>query len=132
MNFFSTIWDTIWWLFTIFVFVAYLIALFSVISDLFRDRKLNGFFKALWLLFLIFLPFVTALAYLIFRGRGMGERAERQAHEAKSVTDDYIRSVAGGAASEIAQAKQLLDSGAITQAEYDQLKQAALGGEQRP
>lgn len=129
MNFFSTIWDTIWWLFTIFVFVAYLIALFSIISDLFRDRKLNGLFKALWLLFLVFLPFVTALAYLIFRGRGMGERAERQANEAKTITDDYIRSVAGGAVSEIAQAKQLLDSGAITQAEYDQLKHTVLNQE---
>lgn len=126
MNFFSTIWDTIWWLFTIFVFVAYLIALFSIIGDLFRDRKLNGGFKALWLVFLIFLPFLTALAYLIFRGRGMGERAEKQASEAKSVTDNYIRSVAGGAVSEIAQAKELLDSGAITQAEFEHLKQVAL------
>ncbi len=126
MSFWSTIWDVIWWFFTIFVFVAYLIALFSIIGDLFRDRKLNGFAKALWLLFLIFLPFLTALAYLIFRGRGMGERAETQANEAKAATDEYIRSVAGGATAEIAQAKQLLDSGAITEAEFQQLKQAAL------
>lgn len=126
MSFWSTIWDVIWWFFTIFVFVVYLIALFSIIGDLFRDRKLNGVAKAVWLLFLIFLPFLTALAYLIFRGRGMGERAEAQANEAKAAADDYIRSVAGGPAAEIAQAKQLLDGGAITEAEFQQLKQAAL------
>ena len=57
MDFWSTIWDAIWWFFTIFVFVAYLIALFSIISDLFRDRELSGVYKAIWLLFLIFLPF---------------------------------------------------------------------------
>lgn len=128
MNFLSNIWDTIWWLFTIFVFVAYLVALFSIISDLFRDRKLNGFFKALWLLFLIFLPFLTALVYLIFRGKGMGERAAMQADTAKAATDDYIRSVAGGAASEIARAKELLDSGAITASEFEELKSKILRG----
>ncbi|CAM3905515.1 MULTISPECIES: SHOCT domain-containing protein [Micrococcales] len=128
MDFWSTIWDAIWWFFTIFVFVAYLIALFSIISDLFRDRELSGVYKAIWLLFLIFLPFLTALVYLIFRGRGMGDRAERQAREAKAAADDYIRTVAGGPASEIAQAKQLLDSGTISEAEFQSLKQSALDG----
>ena len=128
MDFWSTIWDAIWWFFTIFMFVAYLIALFSIISDLFRDRELSGVYKAIWLLFLIFLPFVTALVYLIFRGRGMGDRAERQAREAKAAADDYIRTVAGGPASEIAQAKQLLDSGTISEAEFQSLKQSALDG----
>ncbi|MCD0174086.1 SHOCT domain-containing protein [Micrococcus luteus] len=128
MDFWSTIWDAIWWFFTIFVFVAYLIALFSIISDLFRDRELSGVYKAIWLLFLIFLPFLTALVYLIFRGRGMGDRAERQAREAKVAADDYIRTVAGGPASEIAQAKQLLDSGTISEAEFQSLKQSALDG----
>lgn len=128
MDFWSTIWDAIWWFFTIFVFVAYLIALFSIISDLFRDRELSGVYKAIWLLFLIFLPFLTALVYLIFRGRGMGDRAERQAREAKTAADDYIRTVAGGPASEIAQAKQLLDSGTISEAEFQSLKQSALDG----
>lgn len=128
MDFLSTIWDAIWWFFTIFVFVAYLIALFSIISDLFRDRELSGVYKAIWLLFLIFLPFLTALVYLIFRGRGMGDRAERQAREAKAAADDYIRTVAGGPASEIAQAKQLLDSGTISEAEFQSLKQSALDG----
>ncbi|MCD0180352.1 SHOCT domain-containing protein [Micrococcus luteus] len=128
MDFWSTIWDAIWWFFTIFVFVAYLIALFSIISDLFRDRELSGVYKAIWLLFLIFIPFLTALVYLIFRGRGMGDRAERQTREAKAAADDYIRTVAGGPASEIAQAKQLLDSGTISEAEFQSLKQSALDG----
>lgn len=129
MSFWTTIWDVIWWFLTIFVFVAYLMALFSIISDLFRDSKLNGFAKAIWLLFLVFLPFVTALVYLIFRGRGMGERSARQVSEARVATDDYIRSVSGAAATpieEIARAKQLLDGGAISAAEFDKLKQAAL------
>ncbi|KDA04948.1 membrane protein [Microbacterium sp. CH12i] len=129
MSFWSTIWDVIWWFLTIFVFVAYLMALFSIITDLFRDRKLNGVAKAVWFIFLIFLPFVTALVYLITRGRGMAERAHAQAAAAQTATNDYIRSVSGGTATpvaEIAHAKQLLDAGTITAAEFDKLKQSAL------
>lgn len=128
-SFFSTIWDIVWWFFSIFVFVAYLMALFTILIDLFRDRKLSGVAKAIWLVFLIFLPFLTALAYLIVRGSGMGERAAQQAAAQRDAADDYIRSVAGSPASpteEIARAKQLLDSGAITAEEYASLKQAAL------
>lgn len=126
-SFWSTIWDTIWWFLTIFIFVAYLMALFSIITDLFRDRKLSGIAKAIWLLFLIFLPFLTALAYLIVRGGGMAERANAQAQQARAATDAYVREVAGtGPAGEIASAKELLDAGAITQAEFDRLKAAAL------
>ncbi|MGX1696566.1 SHOCT domain-containing protein [Microbacterium keratanolyticum] len=129
MSFWTTIWDAIWWFLTIFVFVAYLMALFSIISDLFRDHKLNGWAKAVWMLFLVFLPFVTALVYLIARGRGMGERAQQQAARAQEAANEYIRSVSGVAATpaaEIAHAKQLLDSGAITAEEFDKLKQSAL------
>lgn len=129
MTFWTQIWDVIWWFLTIFVFVAYLMALFSIITDLFRDHKLNGWAKAVWFIFLIFLPFVTAIVYLIARGRGMSERAQKQAIAAQSAADDYIRSVSGSAptpAAEIAHAKELLDSGAITAAEFDKLKQAAL------
>lgn len=129
MTFWTQIWDVIWWFLTIFVFVAYLMALFSIITDLFRDHKLNGWAKALWFIFLIFLPFVTAIVYLIARGRGMSERAQKQAVAAQSAADDYIRSVSGSAptpAAEIAHAKELLDSGAITAEEFDKLKQAAL------
>lgn len=126
MSFWSTIWDVIWWFLTAFVFIAYLMALFSIIADLFRDRKLGGFAKAVWFIFLLFLPFVTAIVYLIARGRGMGERAAEQANAIKSAQDEYIRSVSGGVANEIAQAKQLLDSGAITEEEFAKLKSAAL------
>ncbi|MCA0252552.1 MAG: PLDc N-terminal domain-containing protein [Actinobacteria bacterium] len=126
-SFWATIWDTIWWFLTIFIFVAYLMALFSIITDLFRDRKLSGVAKAVWLLFLIFLPFLTALAYLIVRGGGMAERANAQAQQAKDATDAYVREVAGtGPAAEIASAKKLLDTGAITPEEYERLKAAAL------
>lgn len=126
MSFFSAVWDVLLWALTFTVFIAYLMALFSIISDLFRDTKLNGWLKALWLVFLIFLPLVTALAYLIFRGRGMTERAISQQQAAQAAADDYIRSVAGSPTEDIVKAKSLLDSGAITQAEYEQLKAAAL------
>ncbi|HMU35378.1 MAG TPA: PLDc N-terminal domain-containing protein [Marmoricola sp.] len=125
-DFWSSIWDTVWWALTLFVFIAYLLALFSIITDLFRDRKLSGVAKAIWLVFLIFLPFLTALAYLVFRGPGMAERSIGQQRAAQQAADDYIRSVAGGPAGEIAQAKSLLDSGAISQSEYDALKAKAL------
>jgi hypothetical protein len=128
MSFWSNIWDTTWWFLTIFIFIAYLMALFTIIGDLFRDRKMNGFFKAIWLLFLVFIPFLTAFAYLIFRGRGMAERAAAQQRAAQDQAEEYIRSVSGtGPATEIAQAKQLLDSGAIDATEFEALKRAALG-----
>ncbi len=120
--------DLIWTLFVAFVMVSYLIALFSVLTDLFRDRTLSGIAKAVWLFALLFLPLVTMLAYLIVRGGGMAERSLRQAQETQAEVDSYIRTVAGGAAGEIAQAKALLDQGAITQDEYEALKQRALAG----
>ena len=123
---FHNIWEVIWTFFWIFAFIAYLMALFSVVGDLFRDRSLNGFAKAVWIIFLIFVPFLTVLVYLIARGRGMGERQAERALAVKSETDAYIRSVAGSGADEIAKAKQLLDAGTITQAEYEALKSRAL------
>lgn len=129
MSFLASIWDIIWWFLTIFVFMAYLMALFSIISDLFRDHKLNGFAKAVWLLFLIFVPFLTALVYLIARGKGMNERSRKQAEAAQSAAAEYIRSAAGtqqSPAAEIAAAKQLLDSGTITEDEFASLKANAL------
>ncbi len=126
MSFWTSIWDVSWWFITAFVFIAYLIALFSIITDLFRDRKLNGWVKAIWFIFLIFLPFLTALVYLIARGRGMGERQAEQLREVKAAQDDYIRQVAGGPAAEIAEAKKLLDSGAITPEEFETLKAKAM------
>lgn len=127
-DFLSHIWDFIWMFFTIFVFIAWIIALFSIIADLFRDRELSGFGKAIWLLFLMFIPFITALLYLIVRGRGMSERSGKQAQAQQDAADSYIRSVAGSSpAAEIAQAKALLDSGAISQGEYQAIKTKVLG-----
>jgi hypothetical protein len=124
-------WDFIAWMFWIFVFVAYLMVIFSIIGDLFRDDKLSGWLKAVWILFLIFVPFLTALVYLIARGNGMQKRSIAQAQELRSAQDAYIRQTAGAgagasAADDIAKAKSLLDSGAITQAEFDSLKAKAL------
>lgn len=122
----SNIWDVVWTFFWAFAFIAYLFALFAVVGDLFRDRALNGWWKAVWIVFLIFLPFLTVLAYLIARGRGMAERQAERAQQVKSQTDDYIRSVAASPADEIAKAKQLLDAGTISSAEFEQLKARVL------
>ncbi|UOQ87626.1 SHOCT domain-containing protein [Agromyces endophyticus] len=128
MNFWNNFWDLIWWFFWAFAFIAYLFALFAIIGDLFRDHKLNGWWKAVWIIFLIFVPFLTALIYLIARGRGMAERSARDAQAAQDAADAYIRQTAGAssASDEIAKAKALLDAGTITQAEYDALKAKAL------
>lgn len=122
-GFLSNMWDFLWMFFTIFVFFAWLMALFTIIGDLFRDRELSGWAKALWLLALIFVPFLTALVYLIARGKGMADRAGAQAKAQQAAADDYIRSVAGSSpTTELTQAKALLDSGAISAAEFEALK----------
>jgi ABC-type multidrug transport system fused ATPase/permease subunit len=129
MNFWESFWDVIWWFFWVFAFIAYLMALFAIIGDLFRDHKLNGWAKAVWIIFLIFVPFLTALVYLIARGSGMAERSQKEARHYQAATDEYIRQTAGTAASpadEIAKAKSLLDAGTISQGEYDRLKAKAL------
>ena len=130
MDFWNNIWNVIGVFFWSFAFIAYLFALFAIIGDLFRDHKLNGVFKAIWILFLIFVPFLTALVYLIARGRGMAERSMKAANQAQTATNDYIKSVAGTSSptDEIHKAKALLDSGAITQAEFDAIKAKALAG----
>ena len=126
-GFLANIWDFIWMFFTIFVFFAWLMALFSIIGDLFRDRALSGWAKAIWLIALIFVPFLTAVVYLIARGGGMAERAASQVKNQQTVTDDYIRSVVGRSpAGELTQAKALLDSGAISTAEFESLKSKIL------
>lgn len=127
-GFWGSFWDLIWWFLWAFVFIAYLFALFAVISDLFRDHKLNGWWKALWIIFLIFVPFLTLLVYLIARGPGMAQRSAKEADAARQAADAYIRQTAGtkSPSEEIAHAKQLLDSGAITQEDFDKLKAKAL------
>ncbi|WP_400997541.1 SHOCT domain-containing protein [Agromyces sp. GXQ0307] len=126
----SNLWSFIWIFFWSFAFIAYLFALFAIIGDLFRDHELNGWWKAVWILFLIFLPFLTALVYLIARGNGMAQRSAKAASDAQAATDAYIRQTAGGSASpsdEIAKAKALLDAGTISAQEYEAIKAKALG-----
>lgn len=114
-------------LLTAFIFLAALYALIVIITDLFRDRELNGWAKAIWLIFLVILPFLTALVYLIVRGGGMGARAAAAGQKAQQETEDYIRTVAGTSPSEeISKAKELLDHGTITPEEFETIKQRAL------
>ncbi|MFT3969773.1 MAG: PLDc N-terminal domain-containing protein [Micropruina sp.] len=125
-EFWSNLGSTIWYVLTLIIFISYLFALFAIIGDVMRDRKLSGGLKAVWIICLIFFPFLTALIYLIVRGGGMAERSIAQAQQNKAAADEYIRSVAGSPSDEIARAKALLDAGTITQAEYDNLKAKAL------
>jgi predicted PurR-regulated permease PerM len=121
-------WDVIWFIIISFAFIAYLMVMFNIVIDLFRDRSVSGWMKAVWIVLLILFPLITALVYLIVRGQGMADRSLSEARQMQSDTDQYIRSVAGSAspADQIAQAKGLLDSGAITQQEFDALKAKAL------
>jgi hypothetical protein len=126
-GFWGSFWDLIWWFLAIFIFFAYLMVLFSIISDLFRDHKLSGWWKALWIVFLLVTTWLGALVYLIVRGKGMGERSAAQAQAIHRAQEEYIKQAAGTSPSdEIAKAKALLDAGTITQAEYDQIKARAL------
>lgn len=122
-------WDFFWLLIWSFVFIAYLMVLFQILSDLFRDHTLNGWWKALWIIALVIFPFLTALIYVIARGKGMTERQIAAANAAKAQADSYIRTVATGGqspADEIATAKSLLDAGTITPEEFASLKAKAL------
>lgn len=120
-------WDAFWLILTTFALVAYLILLFMVITDLFRDRETSGWIKAVWVVFLFFFPLLAALVYLVVRGKSM---ADRQAADNKKLQDaqvSYIKEAAGtNAAAQIADAKKLLDDGTITPAEFEQLKAKAL------
>jgi type VI protein secretion system component VasK len=124
MNFSDFFWLLIW----SFFLVCYLMVLFQIIGDLFRDKDLSGWWKALWIIFLIIFPFLAALIYLIARGRGMAERQAGAVQNAQAATDQYIQSVAsrGNPAEQIASAKTLLDNGTISPDEFDKLKQKAL------
>ena len=123
----SNFWDILWTAFVIFAFVAYLMILFTIVTDLFRDRALSGWFKALWFIFLVWVPYLAAFIYLIARGRGMAERQQEAAATSRQAASAYVRELAGtGPAPEIAQAKALLDAGTIDQSEFDALKKRAL------
>ena len=123
----SNFWDIIYLIASTFFFVAYLIVLFQIVIDLFRDAELGGGSKVLWLVGLFFIPLLTALVYVLFRGRDMAERQRASMQRAKSDTDAYIRQVAGKSpADQIAAAKALLDAGTINQEEFAKLKAKAL------
>ena len=119
-------WDVLWTTFVVFVWVMFIVILINVLIDLFRSHDLSGWAKALWVIVLVVLPLLGVLIYLIARGGGMQERAIQQ--QQQDVAN--LKKMVGGAgtpADEIAQAKALLDSGAIDQAEYEKLKAKALG-----
>lgn len=123
----SNFWDMVWLMISTFFFVAYLIIMFQIVVDLFRDHELGGFAKVLWVIGLIFLPVITAIIYIIARGSGMSRRQLASMERAKAQTETYIKEVAGKSpAADIADAKALLDAGTITQAEFDRLKAKAL------
>ena len=112
-----------------FIFFAWFMCLFWIFGDLFRSRDLSGGVKTLWALFIIVVPFLGILVYLIVRGHSMTERTLEERREVQAAQAEYIKSVAGSGASsaeQIASAKQLLDSGAISQQEFNTLKTKAL------
>jgi len=124
----SNFWDLVWLMFGTFFFISYLMILFQVVADLFRDSKLGGVAKGVWIVALVFLPLLTALAYVMTRGRGMAERQRAVQEQTKADAEAYIRQVAGGPspADQIASAKKLLDAGTISQEEFARLKAKAL------
>jgi Short C-terminal domain/Phospholipase_D-nuclease N-terminal len=120
--------DVLWTLLIFFAWVIWFWILITVFSDLFRRRDIGGGAKVLWSIFVIILPFLGVFIYLLTQNDGMMERRQKEAEAAQGQFNDYVRSVAtsSGAAGEIEKAKQLLDSGAITQSEYEALKAKAL------
>lgn len=124
IDFMDVFWSMLWFFFLF----MWIMILFHIIGDLFRDKEESGGMKAVWIIALVIFPFLTALIYMIVRGKGMTERSIQAQADAQQQFADYVQSVggSGGSAGEIAKAKELLDSGAITQAEFDALKAKAL------
>ncbi len=124
-------WDFFWLLVWSFFFVAYLMMLFHIFTDLFRDKELGGFAKVVWVIALFILPLLAALIYVIVRGQGMAERAMAQNRAYMAEQQDYIRNVAGTSSAttvdQLSQAKSLLDNGAISPDEFAAIKAKALG-----
>jgi hypothetical protein len=122
------LWDTFLTIIVFFAFVIWLMILFTVLSDLFRRHDIGGGTKVLWIVFIVVLPYIGTFAYLITQHNGMTERAQSQQKAAQSQFDKYVQSVAveRDPTEQIAKAKALLDSGAITQGEFDDIKKRAL------
>ena len=123
-----TFWDALWTMFVFFLWILWFFLLFRIVVDVFRRQDASGAKKVIWLLFILFVPFIGVFAYIIANGDDMAKRDMERAQAQQTQFNDYVQSVAGsgGAAAEIDKAKQLLDSGAITQAEFDSLKAKAL------
>ncbi|GLQ56833.1 SHOCT domain-containing protein [Devosia nitrariae] len=123
----SMFWEIIWLILLSFFLLAYLTVLFRIVVDLFRDASIGGFAKAIWLIALFVLPLLTALVYLVVRGQGMAERDLAEERRLKSEAEAYIRQAAATSpADQLVRAKTLLKEGAITDDEFEQLKQKAL------
>lgn len=118
--------DILWTMIIFFAWVAWLWIVITVFMDLFRRHDIGGWQKAAWVVFVIVLPFLGVLVYLIAQHDGMRERSMKEAETQKAAFDQYVREAAGGSAAEIAKAKELLDTGAITQAEFDAIKEKAI------
>jgi hypothetical protein len=121
-------WEAVWLIVISFAFFAYLMVLFSIIGDLFRDREASGFAKAAWVCALIVVPFLSSFVYLIVKGGDMARRSASSAAEVRERQDAYIKEVAGSATpgDQITQGQVLLSKGQITEAEFDTLKAKAL------
>ncbi len=127
MSFWSNVWNIVWLLFWGFALIAYLLTLFTVVGDLFRDRTVSGWAKAVRVLFFFFVPFLTVLVYLLVRGGGMAERQAYREHYVQETTEEYLRHLGGHSASdEIAKAHALRESGVITDEEFTAMKSHAL------
>jgi hypothetical protein len=120
--------DVFWTMFVFFIWVAWFMLLFRVFGDVFRRHDIGGGAKTLWLIFVLLVPFLGVFVYLIAESKGMAERSVQRVQASQQELDAYVREVASGdgAASEIGKAKQLLDGGAITQQEFDEIKAKAL------
>ena len=120
--------QAMWTMLVFFAWVVWIWLLITVFMDVFRRHDISGWVKALWVVFVILLPYLGVLIYLIVEHKGMADRSIREQQASQAQFDDYVQSVAakGDPSEQIAKAKALLDSGAITQAEFDQLKQKAL------
>jgi high-affinity K+ transport system ATPase subunit B len=120
--------EVFWTMLIFFAFVVWIWILFTVMIDIFRRHDTSGFAKVLWIIFIIVLPYLGVFVYLIAEHKGMAERAVKQQNDAKAQFDQYVQSVATqpDPTEQIAKAKQMLDSGTITQTEFDQIKQKAL------
>jgi uncharacterized membrane protein YcjF (UPF0283 family) len=118
--------EVLWTMIVFFAWVIWIWIVITVLSDVFRRHDIGGWHKAAWVVFVIVLPFLGVLVYLIAQHEGMRERSTKQAEAQKQVFDQYVREASGGSAAEIAKAKELLDSGSINQAEFEAIKAKAL------